>query len=1210
MSEKRYCIRCGAEFLSDDDTEFLCPECRKSILRETDTWRKTVEQTLPPQQTFDWQPGDVLLDAFKIIGLVGESGVSKVYRVEDLHRRKMLAMKCPRLEWAPAHSLEQARREAEMLFRLQGLPHVLQIEQAHLWQDAAGGETIPLIFTELAEAGSLNGAIQERRLYSGGEQAALTRVLEIFIQSAWGLHALHQKRIIHGDIKPSNILLLNDGEIRVGGFGLAQILPAGQECLASYGFTPAFASPEQHRQEAISIKSDLWNWGVSILEMFTGEVNWVSGIFALEVLENYLDEGVEDAALPVMPARLAQLLRLCFQPDPADRPESMAWIARKLEQLYQHVTGTPYPVTGLDTSAEFLDLNQLLYQGIWLFELKDYAGAAEKFAQAARCYPESGWARLNLGFAQLNLPHGKPRHAAESLLRMPWYSKERISIGSLARQWMKISSIYLDIQHKLIWIEGDTGMSMVGGPWLAPYTYQGKNLSPQQLSQFNGLGRWAGGDSLWVFEPSTAIDLGVRLVDDAASWHTRDVLGRHCRECKRSVSPWANRDGRSQELKDKVDYLCAACAQAQALPGTAPIGDYRPLKLISPNAYFTTYQAWHTPTRRVVTLQTFTQEQIKRTRHLEWNWLRGGTFEAIHHPNLVTPLGTGQEGDLVYLVQELDPGIDLEQYLDHHGGILPVEQAVEIILQVLQGLDYLHQRGMVHRNISSINIVVKGSDPPITARLTGFDLMKRADLRVSPDDEAGEFAGSLLFMPREQALNFNHVKPTVDIYAAGAVLYYLLTGCAPLPFPCRSDLSRHMLQDPVEILLNETPIPIRQRAPDLPSALAEVVDKAVRKAAGERFQTAQEFIDALEAALEMMKIPDTISAGSMETVSSDSVLNLHSVDSTAQLVCAFCGRDVSASANTDGRAAELGNEVVYWCSKCAWRLYPLQGYPINQLGYVEFEHPDSRWRACALGLHQTTERVAIIRHVDGWRNGAKYIPLYLADLAKLTGIQHPNCTRLIETCSDASSVLIASAYVPGSNLSEIVTTQGSVSPNQAVMTILGLLDGLEQVHRLGLPYANLHPGNILFHNHDLNSPKLCLADFNPDYLVDTLDPESDMPFDITFPMLFLAPELLVGSASQRTPACDLYSLGQTLYYLLAGETSLGFSSEIETLDRIRRFTMLVQSEPIPIQERVPHIHPGLAAVVDRAVRKRQADRFQSVEEFRSALQQARITVHW
>ncbi|MCU0486618.1 MAG: hypothetical protein MUC85_10990, partial [Anaerolineales bacterium] len=112
------------------------------------------------------------------------------------------------------------------------------------------------------------------------------------------------------------------------------------------------------------------------------------------------------------------------------------------------------------------------------------------------------------------------------------------------------------------------------------------------------------------------------------------------------------------------------------------------------------------------------------------------------------------------------------------------------------------------------------------------------------------------------------------------------------------------------------------------------------------------------------------------------------------------------------------------------------------------------------------------------------------------------------------------------------------------------------------------------------------------------------------PMLFLAPELLVGSASQWAPACDLYSLGQVLYYLLAGETSTRFSSETDTLDRIRRFTMLVQSEPIPLQERAPHIHPGLAAVVDRAVKKHPADRFQSVEEFRSALQQARITARW
>jgi serine/threonine protein kinase len=480
----RYCIVDGSEFSTDDADEYYCPLCRQNVGSKPDTVRDPAPFEPSLQPLTAWMPDVVLLDQFKVIRLVGESGVSRVYQVEDLHTGKMLAVKCPRLEWDSAAGLEQARREAEILFQLHGAPRVLQIEQARLW------EGIPLVFTELAELGDISRAIQDRSLYAGGKQAALKRVLDIAIQAAKGMVWVHLARILHGDLKPGNILLMANGEVRIAGFGLAQALPEGQHGVPCRGYTPAFASPEQHRNSEITVKSDLWNWGVSVLEMFIGEITWFRGIAALEALDAYLEEGVEDPDLPVMPAILAALLRRCFQENPADRPESMDWVARKLEQIYEHVFGERYRFGWLDPLLEPVKLNHRLNRGIWYFELGDFERAAQQFKLAARSYPYCAWARFNLGLTCLNQTPEDLQAALQFFEPLPSYQDPGYSVGQVSKHFMSLHDIRIDLDRRRLWIDGDIGIALFGGPRYAPYDFNGINLGPEQLPEFGESQHW------------------------------------------------------------------------------------------------------------------------------------------------------------------------------------------------------------------------------------------------------------------------------------------------------------------------------------------------------------------------------------------------------------------------------------------------------------------------------------------------------------------------------------------------------------------------------------------------------------------------------------------------------------------------------------------------------------------------------------------------
>lgn len=93
----------------------------------------------------------------------------------------------------------------------------------------------------------------------------------------------------------------------------------------------------------MSRKTDMWSWGFSVLDMFTGEVTWPAGQVAPEALASYLETGPVDSTIPVMPLGVAELLKQCFQREPRDRPANMREVATTLQRIYQRERGRLYP---------------------------------------------------------------------------------------------------------------------------------------------------------------------------------------------------------------------------------------------------------------------------------------------------------------------------------------------------------------------------------------------------------------------------------------------------------------------------------------------------------------------------------------------------------------------------------------------------------------------------------------------------------------------------------------------------------------------------------------------------------------------------------------------------------------------------------------------------------------------------------------------------
>ncbi|MCI0490259.1 MAG: serine/threonine protein kinase [Blastocatellia bacterium] len=249
-------------------------------------------------------------------------------------------------------------------------------------------------------------------------------------------------------------------------------------------------------------------------------------------------------------------------------------------------------------------------------------------------------------------------------------------------------------------------------------------------------------------------------------------------------------------------------------------------------------------------------------------------LQNLIHVNVVRCIETGIDDEgKPYLVTEFVPDGCLEDELLENGGRLSPTYTANLICQVLDGLEYIHTHSIIHRDIKPQNILLrrhhkKGGSGHLTPKLADFGLAvsyARAGGTRYTKPKTG--MGTLMFMPPEQVQSAREVREPADIYAVGSTLYYLLTGQYSFDFPTppeilefqkkglgkfktpqealRALMQLRRIMHPFQIILSENPVPIRQRDSSIPRELAEVVDRAVRKDAGARFQSAAEFRNAL-----------------------------------------------------------------------------------------------------------------------------------------------------------------------------------------------------------------------------------------------------------------------------------------------------------------------------------------------------------------------------
>ncbi len=213
---------------------------------------------------------------------------------------------------------------------------------------------------------------------------------------------------------------------------------------------------------------------------------------------------------------------------------------------------------------------------------------------------------------------------------------------------------------------------------------------------------------------------------------------------------------------------------------------------------------------------------------------------SLQHPHIVPLLSAGDTDGLPYFTMPFVKGESLRERLVKSGE-LSVKDAIHVLRDVASALAYAHSEGVVHRDIKPENIMLSGG----VAVVTDFGVAKAVDLAHSDGGGRTELTslgvalGTPAYMSPEQASADPHVDHRADIYSFGCVAYEMLAGTSPFAGrPLQQVLAAHVM---------EAPEPLLKRRPAVPPALAALIMKCLEKRAGDRPQTADELLTALDA---------------------------------------------------------------------------------------------------------------------------------------------------------------------------------------------------------------------------------------------------------------------------------------------------------------------------------------------------------------------------
>ena len=269
------------------------------------------------------------------------------------------------------------------------------------------------------------------------------------------------------------------------------------------------------------------------------------------------------------------------------------------------------------------------------------------------------------------------------------------------------------------------------------------------------------------------------------------------------------------------------------------LGNYVILDMLGQGGMGMVLKARHRRMDRVVALKVMSPAAVKSAEAVKRFHREAQAAAKLTHPNIVAAYDADEAQGTHFLVMQFVEGSDLSVLVKKNGP-LPVEQAIQYILQAARGLEYAHAEGVIHRDIKPANLLI---DAKGTVRILDMGLARiEGDTGAQAElTSTGAVMGTVDYMAPEQALNTKTADARSDIYSLGISLWYLLTG---KPAYGGDSLMAKLLAH------RDAPVPsLRSTRDTVPAAVDALFQKMVAKKAQNRYQTMTEVIRDLQGYL-------------------------------------------------------------------------------------------------------------------------------------------------------------------------------------------------------------------------------------------------------------------------------------------------------------------------------------------------------------------------
>ncbi|MFN8532124.1 MAG: serine/threonine-protein kinase [Dehalococcoidia bacterium] len=267
-------------------------------------------------------------------------------------------------------------------------------------------------------------------------------------------------------------------------------------------------------------------------------------------------------------------------------------------------------------------------------------------------------------------------------------------------------------------------------------------------------------------------------------------------------------------------------------PGTT-LGEFRIDAKIGEGGMAAVYRATQPSLHRTVAIKVLDTSLLADPTFVARFQREADTVAKLMHPNIVPVYAFGEAGVTLYLAMGFVPGGSLAERMARP---LDLQTVGRIVRQVAEALDYAHKQGVVHRDIKPANILLGEGD---WALLSDFGIARMLEGRMRLT-QPGVGLGTPEYMSPEQGLS-DDIDGRSDIYSLGIVLYELITGEVPFDADTPFGILYKQVHEPL-------PLPSKIK-PEISSALENVIIRATAKRPEDRYQTAEQFKTALEAAI-------------------------------------------------------------------------------------------------------------------------------------------------------------------------------------------------------------------------------------------------------------------------------------------------------------------------------------------------------------------------